>query len=625
MWVTVEGYSRSCTQELIAKYGNETVEMLCDAKVFGPSVLDLYLESEITIHNLVALSFAKECLDQILFPIVEYHELGGDVYNINLASLMAVIKPIASYYGSLSKSYKCFNSLAKRNSIDFLLHFYGDTGYFGRKCLETRGSGEKLCSLVSVLKCDKTFFDTFASEISFQCFDKAAVITGTTLDVAKYRSNWEECYDYDFDRYALLFNSDDIERRQDRIASWIVGGDGDYSSIIKWTLSSNRVLSERPIPTANQGLARTSVADDILQMPQTTDGLIVHQNLALESAQIELDAMIGLSDVKAEVRRLMSFLTIQQERKQHGLPVSSQSLHFVFTGNPGTGKTTVARILGKIFHAFGILKSPKVVECDRSKLVGGYLGKTATKTDELIESALDGILFIDEAYTLAGDVEKYGYGDSFGDEAINTLLKRMEDHRDQLIVIAAGYPAPMKTFLKTNPGLESRFTRFINFEDYSVLELCHIFEKSCKASEYSLTATACAKAFLLFTAAHLQRDERFGNARFVRNVYEQTISLQSDRLTRAEVINKTTLATIVSEDIPLGMVSGFDLPNIAMSPSRWMGECPGCKKTRQCGVKYIGQSVTCKCGQKFVFPWWNLKTDSVHGFPTAVPSGSESA
>lgn len=321
----------------------------------------------------------------------------------------------------------------------------------------------------------------------------------------------------------------------------------------------------------------------------------------------------------------MSFLTIQQERKQHGLPVSSQSLHFVFTGNPGTGKTTVARILGKIFHAFGILKSPKVVECDRSKLVGGYLGKTATKTDELIESALDGILFIDEAYTLAGDVEKYGYGDSFGDEAINTLLKRMEDHRDQLIVIAAGYPAPMKTFLKTNPGLESRFTRFINFEDYSVLELCHIFEKSCKASEYSLTATACAKAFLLFTAAHLQRDERFGNARFVRNVYEQTISLQSDRLTRAEVINKTTLATIVSEDIPLGMVSGFDLPGIDLSNSRWMGECPGCKKTSQCGVKYIGQSVTCKCGQKFVFPWWNLKADTVHGFPAVIPSGSESA
>ena len=194
----------------------------------------------------------------------------------------------------------------------------------------------------------------------------------------------------------------------------------------------------------------------------------------------------------------------------------------------------------------------------------------------------------------------------------------MEDHRERLIVIAAGYPAPMETFLKTNPGLESRFTRFINFEDYSVPELCHIFEKFCSHSQYTLTATACAKAFLLFTAAHLQRDERFGNARFVRNVYEQTISLQSDRLTRAQIINKMTLATIVSEDIPLSMVSGIDLQSIDITQSRWIGECPGCKKTSQCGVKYIGQSVNCKCGQKFVFPWWNLKVDSVPGFPAAL-------
>jgi ATPase family associated with various cellular activities (AAA)/AAA lid domain len=340
---------------------------------------------------------------------------------------------------------------------------------------------------------------------------------------------------------------------------------------------------------------------------------------SLRLAVIELDSLIGLPGVKDEVKRLTSFLTIQQQRRQHGLKQSTQSLHFVFTGNPGTGKTTVARILGKIFYGFGILKTPKMVECDRSKLVGGYVGQTAIKTDEVIQSALDGVLFIDEAYTLAGDAEKFGHGDMFGEEAINTLLKRMEDDRDRLIVIAAGYPAPMRNFLHSNPGLESRFTRFINFEDYTVPDLCRIFERFCHESEYSLTPTACANAFVLFTAAHIQRDERFGNARFVRNVYEQTLGLLSQRLTSGTVnIDKAALTTIDGSDIPFGMATRIDVRNLDLTESLWLAECPGCGKSRKSGIKFLGRRVSCKCGQKFPFPWWNPVPGTLKGLPPEV-------
>jgi hypothetical protein len=263
----------------------------------------------------------------------------------------------------------------------------------------------------------------------------------------------------------------------------------------------------------------------------------------------ELDVLIGLPGVKAEVRRLMGFLTIQRERRRQGLRESGQTLHFVFTGNPGTGKTTVARIIGKMLHAFGLLKTAKVVECSRTDLVGGFLGQTALKTEKMIDSALDGVLFIDEAYALT-DTRS---ADCYGSEAVNTLLKRMEDDRDRLVVVVAGYPAPMKEFLQSNPGLSSRFTRIIVFEDYDVPDLCRIFEKFCREAEYTLSPAAYAQASLLFTLAYEGRDERFGNGRFVRNVFELATARHSQRLTEdgGGSYDRQSLMTIDGSDIPL--------------------------------------------------------------------------
>ena len=269
------------------------------------------------------------------------------------------------------------------------------------------------------------------------------------------------------------------------------------------------------------------------------------QDTVITNALEKLDSLIGLEQVKAEVTSFIAFLRIQKERKKQGLHTSPKTLHYVFTGNPGTGKTTVARILAKILYDCGILQSDKLTETDRSGLVAGYVGQTAIKTDAIIQSALDGVLFIDEAYSLQSGGEK-----DFGHEAVNTLLKRMEDYRDRLVVIVAGYTAPMNKFLKSNPGLSSRFTRFLHFEDYSADELLEIFLKYCNDGEYCLASSACERLRSVFEKAVKQKDEHFGNGRYVRNIFEETTRRQSVRLSKLETMTRKQLSTIDTEDIP---------------------------------------------------------------------------
>ena len=248
-----------------------------------------------------------------------------------------------------------------------------------------------------------------------------------------------------------------------------------------------------------------------------------------EEVLAELKSMIGLSKVKEEVQKLVNLVRVNQRRLADGGKISPTTLHLVFTGNPGTGKTTVARMIGRIYAALGLLSSGHVIEVDRSGLVGQHIGSTAPKTMENIQNAMDGILFIDEAYSLSS---QSALGNDFGKESIDTLLKQMEDKRERLAVIVAGYEEPMQIFLKANPGLESRFTRFINFDDYSPDELFLIFERLRVAEGFNLHEEASQQVREIFVYLHDQKDENFGNGRVVRNLFDAVKEAQADRLSK---------------------------------------------------------------------------------------------
>lgn len=263
----------------------------------------------------------------------------------------------------------------------------------------------------------------------------------------------------------------------------------------------------------------------------------------IEDLKKELAEYIGLDTVKKEVESLINLVTVQKLRKENGLPVNDLSLHMVFSGNPGTGKTMIARLMARIYKSLGILSKGQLIEVDRSGLVAGYVGQTAIKTSEVIEKAMGGVLFIDEAYALTNRG-----GTDYGQEAVDTLLKAMEDHREDLIVIVAGYTELMREFVNSNPGLESRFNRFLHFPDYTVEEMLGIFDMRCQKSGYQLAKEArdLLKGLLALYSLDV---EGFGNARGVRNLFERAVSAQADRLATETDITRETLMTLTAEDI----------------------------------------------------------------------------
>ena len=265
----------------------------------------------------------------------------------------------------------------------------------------------------------------------------------------------------------------------------------------------------------------------------------------IEDLREELHGYIGLDVIKQEVDSLINYVTIMQRRREEGLPAPDMSLHMVFSGNPGTGKTMIARLMSRIYKSLGILSKGHLVETDRSGLVAGYVGQTAIKTKEVIDSAKGGVLFIDEAYALTNR----GGGQDFGQEAVDTLLKAMEDMRDDLIVIVAGYTELMDQFVNSNPGLKSRFTRFMEFPDYTVDELMGIFDMRCEKSGYRLKDDAARDALRARLTEASEDLSAFGNARGVRNLFERALAHQADRLAGYEQITREDLETLTAEDI----------------------------------------------------------------------------
>ena len=267
----------------------------------------------------------------------------------------------------------------------------------------------------------------------------------------------------------------------------------------------------------------------------------------IDEIMSELNQLVGLKTVKEEIFRLVDLLRVQRMRSEVGLQNKGTSRHMVFYGNPGTGKTTVARLLADIYRELGLLPTGQLVEVDRSGLVGGYVGQTAIKTSEVIDQAMGGVLFIDEAYTLTANK---GQND-FGQEAVDTILKAMEDYRDQMIVIVAGYTELMKEFLETNPGLKSRFNYFIEFPDYTPEELVAILELQCKKNEYTLSEEAKEKAVRIFTERCANKPENFANAREVRNFMEKAMLNHAGRVTKLpkKARTKKVLSQLEAEDL----------------------------------------------------------------------------
>ena len=272
----------------------------------------------------------------------------------------------------------------------------------------------------------------------------------------------------------------------------------------------------------------------------------------LSSILKELDSLVGLGPVKNEVHRASNFARMQALRRKQGLPAVQATLHSVFFGNPGTGKTTVARLMGRIYKSLGLLRRGHVVECDRGRLVAEYVGQTAVRTHAVIDSALDGILFIDEAYSLAGRG-----AEDFGNEAVETLLKRMEDDRDRLIVIVAGYTGPMEQFINSNPGLSSRFTNYLRFPNYTPEDLVEIFRRMAAQSGLVCATETEAKVLAICKAITAAANEQFGNAREMRNLFESAVRNQSTRLVNSGQCDREALTSLLPDDLPAEVTPGM--------------------------------------------------------------------
>ena len=326
----------------------------------------------------------------------------------------------------------------------------------------------------------------------------------------------------------------------------------------------------------------------------------------LAASMAELDELIGLANVKERVRSLANYLRLQRQRAAAGLPTMPITLHMSFVGNPGTGKTTVARIVAQVLGAMGVLKKGHVVETDRSGLVAEFAGQTAPKTNAIVDSALDGVLFIDEAYSL---IDESG-DDAFGREAIQTLLKRMEDDRERLVVILAGYSEEMDQMIRSNPGLSSRVGTRLEFEDYDPQDLGRIFELMCDANHYQLPSGTRYRILVGLTQLYQQRDRHFGNGRLARNCFEESVRQLANRVADIMPLTEELLTTLEPQDVVILNLESDAIDQAISAPHTLRVACPECDKRLRIKPSLLGRKVQCrKCSKIFEACWAQIERE----------------
>ena len=424
-----------------------------------------------------------------------------------------------------------------------------------------------------------------------------------------------------FERFSIFIaHAPDLQALIEQIAWRIAGASGRVSSRarrqVQWVRSELRRILERvplagafpeAVPVAGAGREAQQQDFEITtkSVQQQAQAVRVQARAAgeeLGEVLTELDALIGLETIKAEVRELVNFLKIQAERRKYDLPQTPVSLHAVYSGNPGTGKTTVARLVGRTLGALGILSRGHLIETDRSGLVAEYAGQTGPKANKRIDEALDGVLFIDEAYSLVAEKGD----DPYGAEAVQALLKRMEDDRGRLVVVLAGYPAPMAKLLRANPGLTSRFGRTFAFPDYTAAELGRIFETMCERDRYQLPSRSRAKLLLGFQHLLDRRDENFGNGRVARNVFERSVRRLASRLAGVVPLTRELLTTLQPEDVVLEGVPDSAWSGPEAEARQFRLACPQCGHTSKAPVRHLGRKLACRCGHEFTALWGEL-------------------
>ena len=354
--------------------------------------------------------------------------------------------------------------------------------------------------------------------------------------------------------------------------------------------------AEKPTPMAGPGGTPKPVEKP--KTPEVEDDRTPEQRLA--DARAKLDRLVGLQAIKDQIQTLTNFLKMERQREEAGLPTTRPSLHMAFVGNPGTGKTTVARIVAEIYGALGVLEKGHLVETDRSGLVAEYAGQTGPKTNAKIDEALDGVLFIDEAYTL---IDESGQ-DQYGREAVQTLLKRMEDQRDRLVVILAGYPVEMTKMIRSNPGLSSRVGTTMTFDDYPPEALCRIFELIANKAKYTLPTESRRRLLRGFTYLFIGRDRHFGNGRCSRNSFERSVRRLANRLASMDEVNHDLLTTLEPDDIEVAGLTQAHIKAMADEPGQVRVKCKACESGQVIDDKLLATEVQCEsCEEPFFADW----------------------